>query len=175
MSPARLSFSASPTGAARVSLLILALALPVAAAELANDPKGFDGIPWGIALDGRPDFERIENAGRIKTYERRGGALTIGRSQVDSVRYVEIDGQFARVMVRYRGKPTHDAVLADLQAQYGSADYTQGQMIRGLNQQYNWRGPETEINLNYESRREQGYLFFDSRALAPRFNDHVGD
>jgi len=155
--------------------MILAIALPVAAAELANDPKGFDGIPWGIPLDDRSGFERVEDAGRIKTYERRGDPITIGRSQVDSIRYVEIDGQFARVMVRYRGKATHDAVLADLQAQHGPADYGQGQMIRGLNQQYNWRGPDTEINLNYESRREQGYLFFDSRALAPRFNDFVGD
>jgi hypothetical protein len=155
--------------------MIVALALPVAAADLANDPKGFDGIAWGVPLDGRPGFERVENAGRIKTYERRGGSFTIGRSQVDSIRYVEIDGQFARVMVRYRGKATHDAVLADLQAQHGPSDYGQGQMIRGLNQQFNWRGTDTEINLNYESRREQGYLFYDSRALAPLFNDHVGD
>jgi len=155
--------------------MIVALALPVVAAELANDPKGFDGIPWGSSLEGRSGFERVENAGRIQGYERRGSPFAIGRSEVESMRYLEIDGQFARVMARYRGKATHDAILAELQARYGPADYGQGQMIRGLNQQYNWRGTDTEINLTYESRREQGYVFFDSRTLAPRFNDHVGD
>jgi hypothetical protein len=155
--------------------MIVALAMPVAAADLANDPKGFGEIPWGTSLDGRSGFERVDNAGRIKTYELRNGSLVIGRSQVDSIRYVEIDGQFARVMARYRGKAAHDAILADLQGRYGPADYGQGQMIRGLNQQYNWRGTDTEINLTYESRREHGYVFFDSRALAPLFNDHVGD
>ena len=48
-------------------------------------------------------------------------------------------------------------------------------MTRGLNQQYNWRGTETEINLTYQAGTERGYIFIDSRTLAPRFNDDITD
>ena len=48
-------------------------------------------------------------------------------------------------------------------------------MARGLNQQYNWRGSDTEINLTYQAGTERGYIFIDSRTLAPRFNDYITD
>jgi hypothetical protein len=48
-------------------------------------------------------------------------------------------------------------------------------MMRGLNQQYTWRGTDTEINLTYHANTERGYIFIDSRTLAPRFNDRITD
>jgi hypothetical protein len=50
-----------------------------------------------------------------------------------------------------------------------------GQMMRGLNQQYTWRGPETEISLTYEANRDRGFVFIESRNLAPRFQDRIAD
>jgi hypothetical protein len=86
-----------------------------------------------------------------------------------------VDDQFARVTIRYRGEATHKHVLNYLERTYGEVDRIPGQMTRGLNQQYNWRGPESEINLTYEGNSERGYIFIESRTLAPRFNDGLTD
>jgi len=44
-------------------------------------------------------------------------------------------------------------------------------MMRGLNQQFDWRGTETEITLTYEARGERGFISIDSMLLAPRLNE----
>ena len=92
-----------------------------------------------------------------------------------SIRYLSVDDQFARVTIRYQGERVHKQVLQFLEAQFGSLERMPGQMARGLTQQYNWRGSETEINLTYQAGTERGYIFIDSRTLAPRFNDNLTD
>ena len=77
--------------------------------------------------------------------------------------------------IRYRGAETHKRILSYLESEFGRTERLPGQMLRGLNQQYNWRGSESEINLTYQSSTERGYIFLDSRTLAPRFNDLLAD
>jgi hypothetical protein len=62
-----------------------------------------------------------------------------------------------------------------LERQFGPIERIPGQMMRGLNQQYNWRGSDSEINVTYQANTERGFMFLDSRTLAPRFNDHIAD
>jgi hypothetical protein len=45
--------------------------------------------------------------------------------------------------------------------------------MRGLDQQYNWRGTGTGINLIYGEYRRQ--FFIESRLFAPRFNEGILD
>ena len=142
---------------------------------ITDDPKGFDGIPWGSSLSEREDFQLVDNAGDVKGYDRKEGPLPLGKTTVDSMRYLTIGDKFARVTIRYHGKETHTQLLAYLQSQYGQLDRTPGQMVRGLNQQFNWRGTDTEINMTYEAQGDRGYVFFDSRVLSPRFNDNIAD
>ncbi|MDH5741325.1 MAG: hypothetical protein OEY77_13470 [Nitrospira sp.] len=92
-----------------------------------------------------------------------------------SILYVSLDDQFARVVIRYVGDQAHKHVLSHLEGRFGRLDRIPGQMARGLTQQYNWRGTDTEINLTYQAGTERGYIFIDSRTLAPRFNDHITD
>src|SRR4029078_8879516 len=94
---------------------------------------------------------------------------------VESLHLSTVDDQFARVTIRYRGEDTHKRILAYLESEFGRMERLPGQMLRGLNQQYNWRGSESEINLTYQAGTERGYLFLDSRTLAPRFNDLLAD
>lgn len=89
--------------------------------------------------------------------------------------YVSVDDQFARVIIRYQGDPVHRQVLSFLENRFGRLERIPGQMARGLTQQYNWRGSDTEINLTYQAGTERGYIFIDSRSLAPRFNDYITD
>lgn len=92
-----------------------------------------------------------------------------------SIFYVSLDDQFARVVIRYEGEQVHKQVLSHLEDRFGQLDRIPGQMARGLTQQYNWRGTDTEINLTYQASTERGYIFIDSRTLAPRFNDDITD
>ncbi len=145
------------------------------AGTMTNDPKGFNNIPWGTALDSRPELTLANSAPHIKEYDLKTGPLPLGEAKVDMMRFSTFDGKFARVTVRYRGKNVHTQVLAYLQAQYGSIDRTPGQTMRGVNQQYNWRGTDTEINMTYEGQGERGFLFFESAVLAPRFSDLLAE
>ncbi|HJU05510.1 MAG TPA: hypothetical protein VJ692_10200 [Nitrospiraceae bacterium] len=147
-----------------------ALAIP-----LRHDPQGFLGIPWGSSLAERQDLTLANSDGTIKTYQRKDGSPSFADADVEMMQFLTIDDQFARVMIRYRGKANHDRILSHLESEYGVLERIPGQMMRGLNQQYNWRGTDTDINLTYQAQGERGFLSFDSRVLAPRFLDSLPD
>ncbi|MBM3275488.1 MAG: hypothetical protein FJZ00_10060, partial [Candidatus Sericytochromatia bacterium] len=65
---------------------------------------------------------------------------------------------------------------AALQRWFGTLDLTPGQLAAGAQpqQQFTWRGDDTEINLTYDVKREQGVLYVESRALASWFNEDLG-
>ncbi|HEY6085929.1 MAG TPA: hypothetical protein VIU63_11080 [Nitrospira sp.] len=140
-----------------------------------NDPKGFHNIPWGAALESRPDMEVTREGPNIMEYRLKGMTPALDSIPVESVRLSSIDGQFARVTIRYKGEEIHKRILAYLEREFGQIERIPGQMMRGLNQQYNWRGSDSEINLTYQSSTERGFVFIDSRSLAPRFNDYLAD
>lgn len=159
--------------AGRLSLCLV-LALPAAighAGTMTTDPDGFFGLRWGSSLREDARLARVEAGERIESYAATSGPPRLGDIPVDHMRFVTIDGQFARATVRYHGKQTHQNVLAYLEALYGPVERLPGSMMRGLNQQFTWRGPSTEVNLTYDGARERGHVFIESRTLAPRFND----
>jgi len=147
----------------------------VGAVPLTNDPKGFHDITWGATLTARQDMEPIRTGTHINEYRLKSEPPSFAGADMTSIRYVTVDDQFARVVIRYQGDQIHRRVLSYLESQFGPLERIPGQMARGLNQQYNWRGSETEINLTYQAGTERGYIFIDSRTLAPRFNDNLTD
>ena len=93
-----------------------------------QDPGGFQGFAWGSALQERPGLTKVGSSALTLEYEP-GELPRFGTTNVESVRYIAIDGQFARVSVTYHGQENHDAMLAHLQLQYGEFDRTPGQMM----------------------------------------------
>lgn len=155
--------------------LLVGYAAPVSAITMANDPHGFRNLQWGAPLADLPDLA-VSNAGsRITDYQYRDGPPLYHDIPVESLHLSTVDAQFARVTIRYRGVQTHTRVVQFLEQTYGKIERIPGQMMRGLNQQYTWRGPDTEITLTYEANRDRGYLFIESRTLAPRFQDQISD
>ncbi|MEW6245494.1 MAG: hypothetical protein AB1555_02165 [Nitrospirota bacterium] len=146
-----------------------------AVVTMVNDPKGFHDIPWGLPLANLPNLKLIHSGTLIQDYELKDGSPTLGDTPVDSMRFSAVEGKFARVMIRYRGQKTHEQVLTYLQNRFGRIERIPGQMVRGLTQQYTWRGTDTEINLTYEANGERGFVFFESRTLAPRFNEGMSE
>lgn len=145
------------------------------AVSMVNDPNGFQSITWGVTLTTRPDLEVIRADPHVNEFQLKNGAPSYAGIPVESLHFLSVDDQFARVTIRYRGDDRHKQILAYLEQQFGSLERIPGQMMRGLNQQYTWRGTDTEINLTYHANTERGFIFIDSRNLAPRFNDQITD
>ena len=147
------------------------LAPPVDAVPMVTDPKGFEGIPWGAAFSETPDFLLVEDSPHIKGYELKQGPPPLGPARVDAMRFLTLDGQFARVVIRYHGKATNDQIIAYFQSRYGPLDRTPGQIAKGAVQQLNWQGDESEIVLTYENRTDRGIIFFEHRPSALKFSE----
>jgi hypothetical protein len=136
-----------------------------------GDPKGFEGIPWGVTFTESDDFKLVENGRRVKGYELKQGPSSFGRAPIDSMRFVTIDGQFGRVTIRYHGLEAHQQIVAFLESKHGPLDRTPGQIAGKAVKQGNWRGEDTEINLTFDSRTDRGIIFIESRSLATTFAD----
>lgn len=149
---------------------ILAHAVP-----MQNDPNGFQSLAWGVALTARPDLEIARAGPHVNEYRLKDRPPSYAGVPVESLHFLSVDEQFARVTIHYQGGDRHKQILAYLEQQFGSLDRVPGQMMRGLNQQYTWRGADTEISVTYHADTERGFVFIDSRTLAPRFNDHITD
>lgn len=143
----------------------------VSAVNMVNDPKGFQGIPWGTALANLPDVTLVESAARIKQFDLKQSPPRLGDIAVESLRLVSIDAKFARVVVRYQGLATHQSVLKYLQAQFGPLDLTPGQSARGVLQQFTWSGPESDVNLTYDVQRGRGFIFIENRTLVQKLEE----
>lgn len=142
-----------------------------AAQTIRDDPKGFRGIPWGASLDEIDELKLVDTWRIVTEYEYADGPPQWADASLTSLRLSSVYGKFARVSIKYQGEQTHNQILAYLESRFGEIEYMPGAMVRGLNQQYTWRGPDTEINLTYQGYGERGFLFLESRTHAPRFND----
>lgn len=140
-----------------------------------NDPLGFFGIQWGQSLGNRAEFIQIETAENVDTYALKNPNPRIGGILVESIKFLTHDNQLAQVTIHYRGEKTHRSLLKYLESEYGEIHLNSGSMMRGLNQQYTWRGPETEITVTYRGLVERGFMVAASRVLAPRFLDSIPD
>jgi len=107
----------------------------------------------------------------VQTFELTSTPRTLGPATVESMKFNTIDGKFARVMVRYTGKETHDRLLQYLQQQFGPIDQTPGQMAGGAVRFFNWQGPDSAIILRYDLRTSQGVIFFESEAFRVKLNE----
>lgn len=164
---------------------VLAPTLLFAGTKIQNDPKGFQGITWGSPLTDVPGLtlaestDIIKGSGKgtilVKGYDFQKGPPNLGQATLQYMRFFSIDGKFARVTIRYKGEKNHEQLLDYLESQFGALDRTPGSMMRGLNQQFNWRGTETEVNLTYDGFQERGFLFIESRIHAPKFNEGYSD
>jgi hypothetical protein len=155
--------------------LSIVTAAAAQAGPMTTDPKGFEGIPWGVAFSESENFALLDDGPRVKGYELKQGAPQLGPATVDNMRFFTVNGQFGRVVIKYHGKDTNKQILAYFQSKYGPLDRTPGQIATGAVEQYNWRGTETDITMNYEHARDRGVIFFESFVLAPRFNDGQSD
>jgi hypothetical protein len=157
-----------------VAGLIVAVVLSdtfAVAVPIINDPNGFEDIPWGAVFSETEQFVKVEEAGRLQTYELKGTPPALGTTPVDSMRFTTFAEKFGRVTVRYSGKDIHEGILTYLQSKYGPLDRTPGQIAVGPVKVYAWHGFDTEVTLRYETKVERGIIFFESRTLREKLSE----
>ncbi|MCA9419710.1 MAG: hypothetical protein KC592_01755 [Nitrospira sp.] len=154
--------------------IILSPWTPVlSATPIENDPKGFFGSLWGHPLKDRSDLKKIDSLDSMHIYTIKNGAPRLGSTELESVKLYTLNGKYARALFHYQGEAIHETLLEYLRNEFGKSNDPYGSMVRGLNQQYTWRGPETEITLTYHGFRERGILAVEGRIYAPLFLDFL--
>jgi hypothetical protein len=141
----------------------------ISGTPIEQDPKGFYGITWGNPLSDRQDLQAIDSSASLQVYTLKQGNPQVEGIPMESVKFYGLEDQYARAIFHYQGAATHKSLLEYLESRFGKTDQPFGTMMRGLNQQYTWRGPETEITITYHGFRERGFLSAESRVLAPKF------
>lgn len=155
---------------------LLCLCTPaLSAAPIDQDPKGFFGSLWGQSLENRSDLKEMDSVNTMHIYTAKIEPPQVDGITMESVKLYTLDGKYARALFHYEGEAIHQALLNYLVTRFGKIDNPYGSMIRGLSQQYTWRGPETEITLTYHGFRKRGFLVVESRVYAPLFLDAISD
>jgi hypothetical protein len=154
----------------------LFLCTPVlSATRIEQDPKGFFGTLWGKSLENRSDLKEIDTLNTLRIYTVKTGPPQVEGIEMESVKLYTLDEKYARALFHYEGEATHKSLLHYLETRFGKTENPYGSMMRGLSQQYTWRGPETEITLTYHGFRERGFLAVESRIYSPLFLDAISD
>ena len=143
----------------------------ISGTPIEHDPQGFFGIPWGNSLANREDLKEIDVSNSTQIYTIKQGHPRVKGIQMESVKLYVLERKYARALFHYQGTSTHKLLLQFLETRFGKIKRSYGGMMRGLNQQYTWRGPETEISITYHGFRERGLLIAESRVLAPLLLD----
>ena len=164
----------------RASLFLLLLLIGYAPSSLAvitisNDPMGFYGIHWGHSLINHPKLQKVDSDNNIAFYSLNNTEPKAWNIPVKSMKFLAWNDQFAQALVHYQSKDTHQAILAYLESTYGKHTLAPGSMMRGLNQQFSWRGNITEISITYRGLTERGFISIQSRILAAELMNAVSD
>lgn len=145
----------------------------VLAVPIVNDPNGFEDLSWGTIWSETERFVKIDDTGRVRTYEPNGRTPMLGTTVVDSLRFTTFENKLSRVTVRYSSTGAHEEIMRYLQSRYGPLDRTPGQIAVGSVKVYVWHGVHTEVTLRFESRLERGIIFFESRTLPEKLADET--
>jgi hypothetical protein len=147
-----------------VLALILAtvLAAHPLAAELPDDPGGFDGIRWGTRLEEFPDLQVVKEGSDFKIFRKPIIIPVLCGTLPEDVTYQFYKDRFESVTMIYRGKETHVELRACAVHAFGRIPVKKSRMALRMD----WEGPLTVLSLTYDPSVHEGRLSLSSRALA---------
>jgi hypothetical protein len=156
---------------------VLAVAFPVEAARIKEDPNGFNEHRWGAPLAQYPGLKLLNDLGstdfvaKAGVYESPGEALNVNGVPIKAVRYRFIDEQLESVHLRYAGRENRERLMHWLEERFGKLSPSERKMVTSVQ----WFGDKTTVTLTFNPRTEEGGLWFTSQALNHRFNEfHQG-
>lgn len=157
-------------------LSVLAIGLSVApagAAQIKDDPGGFNGYTWGTPLVKFPAFKLIQDLGStdfvkdVGVYENPGETLTLNEVPLGKIRYRFVENQLESIMLIYTGRENRDKLMRWIEERFGKLTSHERKMVNAVL----WYGDTTVINLKYDVVTQQGTLFFLSKTLSHKLNE----
>jgi hypothetical protein len=157
-------------------LVLLAVGLSVApagAAQIKDDPNGFNGYAWGAPLAKYPTFKLVRDLGStdfvsdVSLYENPGETLTLNDVPLSRIQYRFVDQQLESIQLRYEGRENRDKLMRWIEERYGKVSIHERKMINSVQ----WFGEQTTVTLTYDYATKQGVLYFLSRTLNHRLNE----
>jgi hypothetical protein len=145
-------------------LLLATVLLPHSslAADLTDDPGGFDGIRWGTRLEEIPDLQLVKEGSEFKVFQKPIIIPVLCDTLPEDVKYHFYKDRFESVTMIYRGKDTHAALRACAGRAFGRMPVKKSRMALRVD----WEGPLTVLSLTYDASAHEGRLSLSSRALA---------
>jgi len=155
-------------------ILVMGVSLtPVRAANIPDDPGGFNGHTWGTPLAKFPGFKLVRDLGSTDfvdnngVYENPGETLTLNEAPLATIRYRFVENQLESISFRYTGRENRNKLVRWLEERYGKLTAPERRMVNALS----WFGDQTVINLKYDVATKNGVLYVFSKALSHRFNE----
>ena len=129
---------------------------------MTNDPKGFQNIVWGTELKVEPILNRRAKALTLSStnLKTRRLPLRIFPSKVFDCPRSMINLPASPSATR--GRRRINVFLRTWRLSSDGRSTCPARCCEDCNQQYNWRGNESEINLTYPSQYGTRIIFFDS-------------
>jgi hypothetical protein len=146
-----------------VLALILAtvLAAHPLAAELTDDPGGFDGVRWGTRLEDVSNLQLIKQEGDFKIFRKPIIIPVLCGTHPEDVTYQFYKDRFESVLMTYHGHETHGQLRACAGSTFGRIPVKKSRMALRVD----WEGPLTVVSLSYDPSAHEGRLWLSSRAL----------
>ncbi len=156
--------------------LILAVGLsvvPAGAAQIKDDPGGFNEHAWGTPLAEFPAFKLVKDLGStdfvasVGLYEKPGEVMTFNGVTLGKIHYRFVDQQLESIELRYEGRESRDKLLRWVEERYGEVSFHERKMVNSVQ----WFGDQTTVTLSYDAVQKQGTLWFISRDLNNLYNE----
>jgi hypothetical protein len=144
-----------------VFALLVLTAVSGLAADLKDDPGGFDGVRWGTSALEMSGLALIREQADFKTFTRPGVPPSVCDITPERVKYQFFKDRLNLVIVSYRGKETHDTLVACALRRYGPIPPMKPRTLLRVD----WDGPATIVSLTYDPYTEEGTLSFASRSI----------
>ncbi len=123
--------------------LRLALAFPLCATAMTNEPSDFRGINWGAPIeDHQKEFVTLSQNGELAYYRRPSDQMSWGGAEIQKISYRYFNGRFSGSTLQLFGASHQKAITEKLFGLYGTPQQPNKRVP-----QYFWTGEKAKVIL----------------------------
>lgn len=163
-----------PVGLALMLLLLGLWREPARAAVITNEPPDFNGYTWGARISDYPALKLLSDPALahplpdVDVYENPGEILTLNGVTLGKIQYQFYKDQLGAMLLSYEGRDNRKKLRQWIEDRYGKVP-----LVERKQRQIEWHGKDTVINLGYDVRTNQGWLWFIYLILTPFDNSRT--